>query len=263
MGQTTLDEARASVESRLERDMKALLPKSSWSRAQKLALGCRILAQEGHGLSLAGQVTARAEASDEFWTTSFGYGLADTTASNIVLMDSNLVVRQGEGMPNPGVRFHMWIYRTKPEVNCIVHTHAPHAAALSMLGRRLMVSHMDTCMFYEDCAYLPHWPGVPLANEEGEIISAALGTDKSILLAHHGLLTTGRTIEEAVYLAVSFEHAARLQLSAAAVGEIQPLDRQHALKAREFLLGAALVESTFNYWARRIIGLHPQVVVAP
>jgi hypothetical protein len=58
---------------------------------------------------------------------------------------------------------------------------------------------MDTTVFHEDCAWLSDWPGVPLANEEGRLISEALGSKRAILLAHDGLLTTGRTLEEAVY----------------------------------------------------------------
>ena len=49
----------------------------------------------------------------------------------------------GDGMANPANRFHSWIYRARPDVQCIVHTHAFHVAALSMLEVPLVVSHMD------------------------------------------------------------------------------------------------------------------------
>ena len=55
---------------------------------------------------------------------------------------------------------------------------------------------------------------VPLADEEGKIIAEALGEKRSILLANHGLLTTGVSLEEAVYLAIQFERAAKLQVLA-------------------------------------------------
>ena len=71
------------------------------------------------------------------------------------------------------------------------------------------------------------WPGVPVADDEGRIISGALGKEKTILLANHGLLAAGASVEEATYLAVFFERAARMQLRAMAAG------------------------GTFAYWARR------------
>ena len=78
-----------------------------------------------------------------------------------------------------------------------------------MLGVPLIASHMDTAMFYEDCAWLPEWPGPPIGDEEGDLISNALGDKRAILLAHHGQLSAGDTVEQAAILAYHFEHAAK------------------------------------------------------
>ena len=53
-----------------------------------------------------------------------------------------------------------------PDVRSIVHTHPPYCNALSMTGRNLEVAHMDAAMFWNDCAYLDEWPGVPVADDE-------------------------------------------------------------------------------------------------
>jgi L-fuculose-phosphate aldolase len=84
----------------------------------------------------------------------------------------------------------------------------------------LIVAHMDMCMFQDQCAHLPDWPGLPIGDEEGMIISEALGDKKTILLANHGLISAGETIEEATYLAVFVERAAALQLTASAAGTV-------------------------------------------
>src|SRR3546814_73976 len=102
-------------------------------------------------------------------------------------------VLDGEGMANPAVRFHFWVYRRRPDVNCIVHTHPPYVSALSMTGRALSISHMDATPFADDCAFLAEWPGLPIADNEGDIISAALGARRTILLAHHGFLAATRS----------------------------------------------------------------------
>jgi L-fuculose-phosphate aldolase len=216
---------------------------------EALAAACRILAREGHESGLAGQVTARGEQPGTWWTLQFGYGFEEASAERMVLVDEDLQPLSG-GRPNPGVRFHIWIYRSRPDVNAIIHTHAPYASALSITGQPLRIAHMDSSMLY-GCAHLAEWPGVPVADDEGRIISAALGNAKTILLANHGLLATGTCVEEAAYLAVFFERAARMQLRAMAAGGVKEVKPELAAEAREFLLQPSIVKGTFAYWARR------------
>ena len=235
---------------RVSREMDSDLPLLKGSTAELLAACCRILASEGHESGLAGQVTARADKPGTFWTLQFGYGFEEATAKRMVLVDEDLKPLKG-GRANPSVRFHVWIYNKRPDVNAIVHTHAPHASALASTGKALKTIHMDSAMLH-GTAHLPEWPGVPVADDEGRIISAALGNAKSILLANHGLLTAGISIEETAYLAVFFERAARMQLRAMAAGGYKEVKPGLAEEARDFLLQPSIVRGTFAYWARRL-----------
>src|SRR5690606_28393602 len=131
---------------------------------------------------------------------------------------------KGEGMANPSNRFHLWIYRVRKDVKCIVHTHPPYVSALSMIGTPLKAAHMDTAMLYDDCAYLDYWPGPPIGDEEGDLISRALGGKNSILLANHGQLAAAASVEEAAMRSLYIEYAARLQLMAQSAGQIQAID---------------------------------------
>jgi L-fuculose-phosphate aldolase len=234
---------------RVNREMAEDLGVPALAPREALALACRILAAEGHESGLAGQVTARADKPGTFWTLEFGYGFDEATAGRMVLVDEDLKPLSG-GRPNPGVRFHVWIYRKRPDVQAIVHTHAPHASALSCTSDSLKTIHMDSAMLHGS-AHLVEWPGVPVADDEGRIISGALGDAKTILLANHGLLATGTCVEEAAYLAVFFERAARMQLRAMAAGGYQEVKPELAEEARDFLLQPSIVRATFAYWARR------------
>jgi L-fuculose-phosphate aldolase len=253
-------ESAKDIRSRLDGDMEAALKGCELTLRQKLALGCRILADEGHSRALAGQITVLAESLDEYWTTPLGTLFSEVAAGSLLRVNKELRVMEGEGMPNPAVRFHLWIYNARPDVRCIVHTHAPWASALSMTGEPLAVSHMDAMMFHDDCAWLAEWPGVPVANEEGRLISEALGQKRAILLAHHGLLTAGRSLEEAVYLAVLFERAAQLQLMARPLGPIRKVREEEARAAHDFLLKEKVVEATFAAWARPAAKRHPEAL---
>jgi L-fuculose-phosphate aldolase len=241
--------SKAHFLDRVSREMDADLPFLKGSTPELLAACCRILAKENHESGLAGQVTARADKPGRWWTLQFGYGFEEATAERMVLVDEDLKPLKG-GRPNPGTRFHIWVYRKRPDVQAIVHTHAPHASALAATGKPLKTIHMDSAMLH-GTAHLAEWPGVPVADDEGRIISGALADAKTILLANHGLLTAGASVEEATYLAVFFERAARMQLLAMAAGGFKEVKPELAEEARAFLLQSSIVRGTFAYWARR------------
>jgi L-fuculose-phosphate aldolase len=243
------DEYLAKTSANMERFFKV----PDWTPQQKMALACRMLASEGHESGLAGQITARGPRPGTYWMLSFGLGFDEAMATNIVLCDDDLNLLQGEGFVNPSNRFHLWIYRHRPNVNAIVHTHPPYVSALSLVGEPLKAAHMDTTMFFDDCAFLPEWPGVPVGDEEGRIIHEALGNNRSILLAHHGQLVACGSMEEAAVLAVFIERAARMQVLARSIGEIKPINPEHAREAHDYRLKAKAVGATFHYFARRVL----------
>ena len=251
---------KAEYHEKMRRDMEKFLRSPDWTPAQRVALSCRILDADGHESALAGQITLRGEKPGTYWGLSFGLGYDEARARNIVLFDNDLNILEGEGMVNPANRFHLYIYQERPDVNAIVHTHPPHASALSMIAEPLIISHMDTCVLYENCAYLPEWPGVPIGDEEGRIISEGLGDKEAILLAHHGLLTACKTLEAATNLAFYMERAAKLQLMARAIGPIKAVKRKHALEARGYRGSPKYVSATFNYLARGVIRNSPEVL---
>jgi L-fuculose-phosphate aldolase len=232
----------------------------AWSIKQKLALACRTLAAEGHESGLAGQISARAETPGSFWTLRFGLGLDEATEDVFIRVGEELDTLEGDGIPNPATRFHSWIYRTRADVTCIIHTHPPHISALSMVGEPLAIAHMDATLFFDDCAYLKHWPGMPVADEEGQIICAALGAKRAILLAHHGQVIAGSSIEEAAVLAIMIERVARTQLLARSVGPIAPIKPELARAARDLLRKPSIMSSMFFYFARRALRDAPDCI---
>jgi L-fuculose-phosphate aldolase len=234
---------------RVSREMAQDFRRASVPVEESLAAACRILAAEGHESGLAGQVTARGPKPGTWWTLEFGYGFDEATAERMVLVDEDLKPLSG-GRPNPAVRFHVWIYRKRPDVHAIVHTHAPYASALAATGKPLKTIHMDSAMLH-GTAHLADWPGVPVADDEGRIISGALGSAKTLLLANHGLLAAGSSVEEAAYLAVFMERAARMQVRAMAAGGLKEVDARLAAEARDFLLQPSIVGATFDYWVRK------------
>lgn len=256
----TMEMSKDELIKRAQAQMQTQLKVTDWSTREKLAITCRVLFDGGHDSGLAGQITARGEKPGTYYTQSLGLGFDEISVSNFLLVDEDLQVLEGQGMPNPANRFHSWVYRARPDVQCIVHTHPLHVAALSMLEVPLAVSHMDNCTLYDDCAFLPDWPGVPVGNEEGELISKALGDKRAILLAHHGMLVAASSIEEACVLSLQFERTARMQLLAMAAGDIKPIKPELGREAHDWILRPRRSQIGFEYYARRALRRYPDVL---
>lgn len=215
-----------------------------------------ILAEEGHESGLAGQLTARGPDDGTFWTLPLGLAFDEAEEASWLLIDDALNVLAGDGAygvrePNPATRFHLWVYRARRDVRSIVHTHPPAASALAAAEQPLVVAHMDATPLFEDTAFLGQWPGLPTADREGEIIASALAGKHALLLAHHGLLTAGRSVQEATFLAVFMERMARQQLDAAKIGGARPVAAEEARRARDFLRTDRIMDITFDAWVRR------------
>lgn len=252
----TAEKTKKELMQSAQESMQNVIQDMVLSDRQKLALTSRILFEKGHDVGLAGQITCRSGQPDTFITQRFGLGFDEITADNLIEVDQDLNPINAEGMANPANRFHTWIYKEHPEVNCIVHTHPTYIAALSMLKVPLIISQMDTCGLYKDCAFVSDWPGVPVGNEEGILISKALGNKRAVFLAHHGQLVTGRTIEEACNLAILIERAAKLQLLAMAAGEIKPLPAELAQEAHDWVSTDKRNKVNFAYYARQTLKNH-------
>ena len=215
-----------------------------------------ILADEGHESGLAGQLTARGPEQGTYWTLPLGVAFDEADASAWLLIDDALRVRAGDGAfgirePNPATRFHLWVYRARADVQAIVHTHPPAASALAAAEQPVVVAHMDATPLFDDIAFLRDWPGLPTADREGEIIASALADKHAMLLAHHGLLAAGKSVQEAAFLAVFIERMARQQIDAARVGGAKPVDADEARRARDFLRTDRIMNATFDAWSRR------------
>jgi L-fuculose-phosphate aldolase len=252
-------EDKNDTRARVDRELATKLPQDRRSHAEKFVLACRMLGAHGHWHGgLAGQITARGEKPGTYWTLKFGIGADEATLGDLILVDDDLNALDGTSLPNPAVRFHLWVYRVRPDVQAIMHTHPAAVNALSMTGQPLKVAHMDATPFTDNCAFLSEWPGLPIGDQEGEIIAGALGEHrKALLLAHHGLLTAGATIEEAAVLAIWMEQAAQAQLRAAAIGPIREVPRELAIESRDFLLKPEITGLTFQYFARRVLREDP------
>src|ERR1700760_2000456 len=94
---------------------------------------------------------------------------------------------------------HHAVHTARPDVNCVAHAHTIYGRTWCAIGRPLDMLTQDHCSFYNDLAVYDNFRGAVLWEEEGNSIAEALGLKKAALLQNHGLLTTGKSIEAAVF----------------------------------------------------------------
>ncbi len=181
------------------------------------------------------------------------HGFDEATPGSFIVVDDDLIVIEGAGSQSGDLAFICGSTSAQPNIRSIVH-HSIHLGAVHD-RQLLIVAHMDMLMFQDQCAYLPDWPGLPIGDEEGIVIPPRSAPRKTILLANHGLITTGETIEVRRHIwRSSLNERLHCSLTAAAAGTIHPVDpdARHARPAHS-LLKPKIVEMTFEYLARRAL----------
>jgi L-fuculose-phosphate aldolase len=146
---------------------------------------------------------------------------------------------------------HTEIYRRRPDVTCVVHTHPFYAAALSATSSRLEMISQDSVVFVGG---VPRYESATLVvtREQGERLAMTLADHRLVLLRNHGIAAAGRSVAEATFFAVSFDRSARMQLAAAQLGPINPIspDEAREMAAAFDAALASRVEVTWQYLLR-------------
>lgn len=204
-------------------------------RKNKLAAALRLFGKFGFDEGVAGHITVRdPERLDHFWVNPMGKSFKQMKVSDLLLVNHHGEVVEGSGLLN-GAAFtiHSQIHMANPKVTAAAHSHSVYGKAFSALGKKLDPLTQDSCAFYEDHVVFDDFTGVVLDNSEGERISAALGDCKAAILANHGLLTVGETIDAAAWWYITMERTCQAQLAADAAGTPRKIDHDIALLTRE------------------------------
>ena len=199
-------------------------------RKQRLAAAFRLFARFGYDEGVAGHITARdPELTDHFWVNPFAKHFAMIRVSDLVLVNDHGDVVEGDGGVNRAAfAIHSQVHAARPDVVAAAHTHSVHGKAFSALGQLLEPITQDACAFFEDHALFDDYTGVVIDTEEGKRIAHALGDTKAIILRNHGLLTVGRSVEEAVWWFIAMDRSCQAQLLASAAGSLVRIDDEYA-----------------------------------
>jgi L-ribulose-5-phosphate 4-epimerase len=139
------------------------------------------------------------------------------TAASMVVLDLDGTVVDGNLKPSSDVLSHLHVYRHRPDVNGVVHTHSRYATAFAAVGRSIPV--YLTAQADEFGGEIPCSGFAMIGTDAiGAEIVAGIGTSPAILLRNHGVFTIGPTAEAAVKAAVMVEDIAATVWAALQIG---------------------------------------------
>jgi len=183
---------------------------------------CRRMNALGINQGTSGNISVRHDDGMLVTPTSLPYEAM--RPEDIVFMKMN-GERRGSRQPSSEWRFHLDILQARPEINAVVHAHPPYCTSLSILERGIPPIHyMIAVAGGSDVRCAPY--ATFGTSELSAHAVEALKDRKACLLAHHGMIAIGRTLEQAMRLAVEVETLARQYLTCLTIGEPPLLPEQ-------------------------------------
>jgi L-ribulose-5-phosphate 4-epimerase len=170
-----------------------------------------------------GNVSARDPDSGLVAIKPSGVRYADLTASSMVVLDLDGAVVEGDLAPSSDAASHLYIYRHRPDITGVVHTHSRYATAFAAVGRPIPV--YLTAQADEFGGEIP-CAGFAFIGDDsiGQLVVEGIGSSPAILLQNHGVFTVGSSPEAAVKAAVMVEDIAATVWAALQLGTPDILD---------------------------------------
>lgn len=175
------------------------------------------LPNEGLVAWTSGNVSGRDSETNLMVIKPSGLLFDQLTPDNLVVVDMNGVVIEGEHGPSSDTATHLWIYRNRPDVQGIVHTHSSYATAFAAVNRPIPV--VLTAIADEFGGPIPCGGYAAIGGKEiGAEILRRIGDSPAILMKNHGVFTIGKTVQKALKAAIMTEDVAKTVWLALQIG---------------------------------------------
>jgi L-ribulose-5-phosphate 4-epimerase len=179
----------------------------------------------------SGNVSARDPDTGLVVIKPSGIKFEDLTPENMVIVDVDGRMVEGEHKASSDTASHCYIYRQRDDVKGVVHTHSRYATAFAVLGREIPC--VTTAMADEFGGPIPCGGFALIGGEEiGQCVVEALrdSTSPSCILQNHGVFATGPSAEKAVQAAVMTEDNAAIVWTALQMGTPIPIPPEDIAK---------------------------------
>lgn len=178
-----------------------------------------VLEHLGHGDMTRGHVSVRLPGDPTcFLMKPHSVGFGEITDANILTFNLEGTLVEGTGRPHSERFIHSEIYRARPDINAVIHTHPTWTVAFSATGQAMRAVSQGAAIFKNRLPVFDGTMDLIRSKESGAAVARSLGPHNAVILRAHGLCMAGEFLAQAVVLCVMLEEAAKIQVLAAGAG---------------------------------------------
>jgi ribulose-5-phosphate 4-epimerase/fuculose-1-phosphate aldolase len=200
-----------------------------------VAQSCRMLGKLNLTKEPSGHVSARLPDDDRILIKARGpeeSGLRFVTARDIITVDfSGKKVAGEDGLDVPQEVFiHTWLYKSRPEIQCVVHVHPLTVVLFTICNKTLQPLYgaydpSGLRLLIEGLATYPR--SITISTEKlGEEFAAAMGSKQACLMRGHGITSAGPNVQDATLTAIKLNDAAVINYQANLLGTPEPIPQE-------------------------------------
>ena len=177
-----------------------------------LAAAYRLVHKFGWDDVIFTHLSAKIPGTETFLINEYGLRFDEITASNLVKVDLQGNVLEGNANINPaGFVIHSAIHEARPDVHCIIHTHTTDGVAVSADSRGLMPISQQSALVLQSLAY-HDYQGIAVDDNEKIDLKTNLGNNTWLILRNHGLLTVAESVSSAFRNMYHIQRACEIQV---------------------------------------------------
>ncbi|MGH2615133.1 MAG: class II aldolase/adducin family protein [Thermomicrobiales bacterium] len=222
------------------------------SLREQVAWACRILAMGDHGDYTLGHVSARSADGRHVLMKPNGLGLEEVSPDDVLALDMNGTRLSGAGPVHLEYVLHTEIYKARPDIGSVVHTHPPYGTAFGATDAKLELLNHDAVLFREGLAYFDATAELIVRPEQGAAVAQALSNRRALVMRGHGVIVTGETVPWATYAALTLERVLRIQAIARSLGNLLPMTPEMADRVYPDKYRDGHVANYWDYLVRQV-----------
>jgi L-fuculose-phosphate aldolase len=215
---------------------------------EKVALATRMLARENI-IASSGHVSARMPGTDRVLIGPFDLSREVVQARDLVTVTIDSKKVDG-GQPPREVEIHTGVYRARPDVMSVIHSHPVHSVVFSVTKKPILPISVHGAIFAEGVPVDP-FVGQVDTRDLGDALAKTLGTRRAALLKMHGAVIVGASVEEAFVAAIQLEENAEKQLWAAATGTVEAMTAEEVERCVRQSFSPGSIQKRWDYYRER------------
>jgi L-fuculose-phosphate aldolase len=184
---------------------------------------CQKLHNKGLSPGFSGNISLKVD--NKILVTPSGSSLGDIDTEKLVVIDFEGNIIEGTFKPTSEKFLHIEIYKKRPDINAIIHCHAPKISAFAVAGIPLNEPILaENVLLFGEIPIAKY--ALPSSDELAEIVSSYFTEHDAVLMANHGVITGGKDLKDVFYKMETIEYCAEVYLYAKLLGNINQLTKE-------------------------------------